>query len=413
MELIFDYLPYDIISDICMLLSYEEITTLYKSSSYINNLMYNDNSFWKQKFIHDYGNVEDTILWNKDVYKNYGKTVSFGNNNQGQLGLGDKHKRIFPIEISNIKVKTMACGHAHTIIIDFSNNIWSFGNNNYGQLGLGHTQDIVSPTQILGLKAFFVSCGSNHTVIIDINNDVWSFGVNDEHQLGLNDIRNHYAQSPYRFTPTQIIGIKAKSVSCGYNHTIITDINDSIFGFGCNHGGELGFPNGVKIICPTLISNMKVKSVSCGSIHSIITDFDNNVYAFGELGKYTSGHNLTLIPNIKAKSVSCRYNHVIIIDLDDNVLTCGSNTKGQLGLGDILLHYTLSKVPNIKAKHVSCGFDHSIIIDLNDNVLGFGNNETCISNFHKGFILNPLQIPGIKGKNVICGYEWTIITLNT
>lgn len=65
-----------------------------------------------------------------------------------------------------------------------------------------------------GMFAKSVSCGYDYTVIIDINNKIWSFGDNTYGQLGLDDNINKH-------TPTMINGIYAKYVSCGTIHTVL------------------------------------------------------------------------------------------------------------------------------------------------------------------------------------------------
>ena len=126
-----------------------------------------------------------------------------------------------------------------------NNEVWSFGSNIRGQLGLGDNTSRNTPTKIHSIKrrvayaatfnivAKFVSCGDFHTVIIDMNNEVWSFGYNREGLLRLGDIID-------RNTPTKIPSIKrrvayattfnivAKSVSCGYLHTVIIDMNNEV-----------------------------------------------------------------------------------------------------------------------------------------------------------------------------------------
>ena len=76
-------------------------------------------------------------------------------------------------------VKSVSCGLYHTVIIDINNDVWSFGDNTDGQLGLGEINKtalkIALPTKIgkdaksrsRGLTtAKHGSCGGNHTIII-------------------------------------------------------------------------------------------------------------------------------------------------------------------------------------------------------------------------------------------------------
>ena len=102
---------------------------------------------------------------------------SFGDNSNGQLGIGDLIDRVTPTQIPNLKAKSVACGRNHTAIIDKKGNIWSFGNNFFGQLGLGPKKPTIGrvfptgastaiPTKIPNLRAKLVACGGNYTVVI-------------------------------------------------------------------------------------------------------------------------------------------------------------------------------------------------------------------------------------------------------
>jgi alpha-tubulin suppressor-like RCC1 family protein len=81
-----------------------------------------------------------------------------------------------------------------------------FRNNGDGRLGLGDNKPRNMSTQIPNLKASRVSAGYYNTVIIDLNNNVWIFGCNYYGQLGLDDTIE-------RNVPTQIPNIKAKYTS--------------------------------------------------------------------------------------------------------------------------------------------------------------------------------------------------------
>jgi alpha-tubulin suppressor-like RCC1 family protein len=215
-----DFLPDDTILQIALYEPIDSINKLCQTSNRFNNLICNNNYFWRQKYIYDYGIPSTNIVNWKEAYQNYGIVAAFGQNIFGQLGLGDDQNRNRPTLISNIKAQAVFCGGFHTMIMDLNNNIWFFGDNRYGQLGLGDNQNRNVPTQIPNIEAQDISCGGDHTMIMDLNNNVWSFGYNAYEQLGLGDNQN-------RNVPTQIPNIKAQSVSCGYYHTIIILASDS------------------------------------------------------------------------------------------------------------------------------------------------------------------------------------------
>ncbi len=68
-------------------------------------------------------------------------------------------------EIPDFQAKSVACGR-HTIMIDQEDSVWSCGNNQFGQLGLGNNNNKLVLTEIPGFKATSVACARNYTVLI-------------------------------------------------------------------------------------------------------------------------------------------------------------------------------------------------------------------------------------------------------
>ena len=67
--------------------------------------------------------------------------------------------------------------------------LYSWGQNNTGQLGLGNTTYYSSPKQVGALTNWLsVSCGRYHTVSIKTDGTLWSWGYNANGQLGLNNL---------------------------------------------------------------------------------------------------------------------------------------------------------------------------------------------------------------------------------
>jgi hypothetical protein len=57
-------------------------------------------------------------------------------------------------------------------------NIHVFGTNEDGQLGLGNFEHRNIPTEISGIKIRSITAGHLHTAVIDLNDNVWLFGFN-------------------------------------------------------------------------------------------------------------------------------------------------------------------------------------------------------------------------------------------
>lgn len=73
----------------------------------------------------------------------------------GRLGHGHSGDEFLPRPVaffSDIPVRAVACGDAHTLVLTESGSLYSFGRNQNGQLGLGSTTDSLAPQQVATLK---------------------------------------------------------------------------------------------------------------------------------------------------------------------------------------------------------------------------------------------------------------------
>lgn len=423
----FELLPDEYIIEIALYKTIEYITRMCQASRRFNNVICNDEYFWKQKFIYDFGNPPigvNIISW-KEAYENYGTVVGFGSNENGQLGLGNIRNTSVPLrilagfELYGIRAKSVSCGALHTMIINVSGNVWAFGSNQYNQLGLGDRQDKHIPTKIPDVDALAICCGINYSVFMDENYRVYR--TNNSLQSG--SIRNDV------FISVSAHGAYAETISCGGYHIMIIDVADEVWGYGNNDYGQLGLGNQISPFSLTHIPNIEAKAISCGAFHTMIIDLDNNVWAFGrnndgqlglddQLSRFVPTQVLSSDgQNLKAKSVSCGESYTMIIDMNDNVWAFGYNNNGQLGLGNQMIHFSPTQVlpitgQNLKAKAISCGKSHTILIDLNNNVWAFGGND--MGQLGLGDTQDrhvPTQIPNINAQSVSCGYKHTIIVI--
>ncbi len=138
----FSDLPNEILFDIGLLLPLPAIAALSLTTSRLNNLLANNNLYWKIRYRQDFGTREaaphsnvvgDRIQPNwKEEYCRTGDLWVCGSNSYGQLGLGDNRHHSMLTQIPDIKVKTVACGNCYTVVIDFEDQLWVCGDNNIG-----------------------------------------------------------------------------------------------------------------------------------------------------------------------------------------------------------------------------------------------------------------------------------------
>lgn len=81
---------------------------------------------------------------------------SWGHNSDGQLGLGDTIRRSVPHlikSLSSVVAVSVAAGARHSLVLASNGQVWAFGNNQRGQLGLGDLSSRNTPTLIIGALA--------------------------------------------------------------------------------------------------------------------------------------------------------------------------------------------------------------------------------------------------------------------
>lgn len=204
---------------------------------------------------------------------------SWGSNNHGQLGLGDKESRLQPEIIKTFNedcpwaVYGVACGAFHTALLtrrkrasDTSESMcWTFGLGDKGQLGHGTTQNTLVPEPVKQLPQpvylISVGCGLFHTSVVSSAGDVWSWGM--ERGLGLcpeasfagGDVGD--AVSPILIPCNWKYGPKFHDpvqVTCGAAHTVlVADDGYKLWSWGRGRSGVLGNGNTIDCYAPTLV----------------------------------------------------------------------------------------------------------------------------------------------------------------
>ena len=97
-----------------------------------------------------------------------------GMNNVGQLGVGNKEKRVLPTLVTGLpktkSVVQVAAGHAHTACLAADGMVFVCGAGEDGQLGAGDTGGRVVPTlvqgELQGRTVLQVAAGDDHTMCV-------------------------------------------------------------------------------------------------------------------------------------------------------------------------------------------------------------------------------------------------------
>jgi len=217
-----------------------------------------------------------------------GSLYAWGDNANGQLGLGDFSNRTTP-ELAATSVKSIAAGYDHSMAIMTDGSLYAWGDNSGGQLGTGDYVTKTSPTLISMAGWTDVAGGYGHTVAINNNGDVYAWGNNAEGELGTGDFVT-------RTTPTLITTSGWTDIAVGAKHTIALRDDGMLWSWGDNSDGQLGLGNLVSRTAPTLITGTDWSKISAGWKFTIGIKSDNTLLEWGDnqFGQLGIGNTLDL-----------------------------------------------------------------------------------------------------------------------
>ncbi|XP_038570792.1 retinitis pigmentosa GTPase regulator b isoform X2 [Micropterus salmoides] len=221
------------------------------------------------------------------IYTAQGKVLASGGNSEGQLGLGDCEERTAfqKIEIfdSHGPIKMLAAGSNTSAALTESGKLFMWGDNTEGQIGLGKENHASSPQEVsVGKPISWVSCGYYHSALVTADGSLYTFGECDSGKLGLGT-----DQLPRHRVPQRVKTIKepVTQVACGGGHTVaITE--DGVYTFGLGQFGQLGHGTFIfEARLPRPVEHFKkgrVRQVACGENHTAVITDGGLLYTFGD-----------------------------------------------------------------------------------------------------------------------------------
>ena len=158
-----------------------------------------------------------------------------GNNNKGQLGLGDINLRSSPVQVGSLTnwKAISSFQNPSTIAIKTDGTLWTWGSNGAGELGLGDVLHRSSPVQV-GSLTNWMEISSYNSFAIKSDNTLWVWGDNSFGRLGDGTIVS-------KSSPVQVGNLTnwSKVNGNGYStYSVKTD--GTLWAWGLNQSGNLG-----------------------------------------------------------------------------------------------------------------------------------------------------------------------------
>ncbi|MCP4685497.1 MAG: hypothetical protein GY867_08605, partial [bacterium] len=325
-----------------------------------------------------------------------GAVKCWGYNTDGQLGLGDMESRgddsdemgdnLPAVDLGTGRTAVyISAGTKHTCAILDNEKVKCWGYNKYGGLGQDSTGDIGDEIDEMGDNNPYVNLGTDrtaksidagryHTCVILDDDSVKCWGGGSKGQLGLGDTEDRGDGIDASGDSIDEMGDNLPVVNLGQNrtpveiavgnyHTCARLDNSTVKCWGYNSNGQLGLgddnerginPSEMGDNLPPLDlgSGRTVREVSAGASHTCARLDNGHVKCWGSdngarLGRDVSddigddpgemgndlppvdlGTDRTAVEIAAGSAHNC-------VRLDNDTIKCwGTNTKGQLGLGD-------------------------------------------------------------------------------
>lgn len=271
-----------------------------------------------------------------------GTLFSWGANGAGGLGLGDRTNRSSPAQVGALTNWSLpSAGNFHSGAVKTDGSLWMWGLNSSGQLGTFNTTSRSSPVQVgASLNPWAkVSAGGYHTIAVRANGRLYSWGRPNFGQLGNNNTSSNVS------FPTQIGSLTNWATpSTGVNNSACVKTDGTLFTWGRNSYGSLGLGDTANRSSPVQVGSLTNWSqVSLGEYNSAGVKTDGTLFTWGrgsngELGlgytaRRSSPVQVGALTDWSQVSTG-RGSAVGCVKTDGTLFVWGSNFAGQLGLGD-------------------------------------------------------------------------------
>jgi alpha-tubulin suppressor-like RCC1 family protein len=277
-----------------------------------------------------------------------GSTWGWGQNTEGELGLGDRISRSSPVQIGSPGQWTSLTSGSNSFAAGLkSGKAYLWGNVGGPPILLPGGGYVLTPTQLGARTDWQQINGSAFWVNALLNgNKLYSWGENDWGQLGLGyyTAAFHGASSPIQVgsrTDWKML-VRGKLLTAA-----ALDSARRLWTWGHNAYGQCGINSATaRIVNPTQVLGGHVWSnrVSLGTGHFLAIDVKGYLWVWGisnngclGLGSYTPGANISSpvqLGSNKWFSVAAGKNVSFGVTTDGKLWSWGSNQYGQLGLGD-------------------------------------------------------------------------------
>jgi len=295
-----------------------------------------------------------------------GTVECWGDNEQGELGIGTTTNTPTPAAVTNLTgVTAIAAGAAHTCALLSGGTVQCWGYNQEGELGNGTSiSPFVTPAAVSNLTGVTaIAAGAQHTCALLSIGTVDCWGVAYDGRLGTLDDRRPPLLYGLSWTPVSVSNLTGvTALSAGYSHTCALLMDRTVQCWGNNDYGQLGNGTTNHSTTPVSVSNLSgVTAIASGRYHACAVVSGGAVECwgandYGQLGNGTMTATTSPVAASKlsgAAGIAAGRGDSCAVLLDGTVECWGYNQDGELGNGTLW-------EPVLDTRRVDCWQNSSI-----------------------------------------------------
>ena len=228
-----------------------------------------------------------------------GHVWGWGDNQGGELCLGNHQKYLTPVRLPFSHVTAVAGAFDHALY-DASGQVWACGLNSLGELGDGKIKPSSVPVKVKGLGpaahvVFLVAAFANSGALL-ADGRYLDWGTNGEGQLGIGTQNKPSGVPVTVHLPAKVRQVSEGGSAPGNGQTLVLLTNGDLYAWGADRNGQLGdgmtaTQSSPKLITPPSGVTYRALASSGGTSYGISKT--GAVYAWGGGGEGQIGNGTT------------------------------------------------------------------------------------------------------------------------
>ncbi|BDR52133.1 hypothetical protein KIM372_00400 [Bombiscardovia nodaiensis] len=252
---------------------------------------------------------------------------------------GGTNVAIKPPTLMGLHFLSVSAGYKHVLALANDHNIYSWGENDKGQLGVGDTVSRNAPTLVkapAGVRFTQAVAGYYSSAALGTDGNVYIWGATRS---------NRAVNEPTPFSYTLPAGEHITQLSAGNGHFLALSSGGQVYAWGDNDRGQLGdgtFNDSSNFQLVHTPAGVGFKAIAAGELHSTALTTTGDLYTwganqYGELGDGSTTDRSTPVMvsvsggRVEFKAVSASYYHTLALSDKGVIYSWGGNQWGQLG----------------------------------------------------------------------------------